>query len=70
MPYPEKESMESSEFAEKWPALREQLLKDHPNLTAEDLYYEIGKEEELLIRLQEKLNKTKKEIRNWLHIMG
>ena len=41
-----------------------------PDLTDQDLVYEIGKEEELLERLQKKLNKNEHEIRKWLSLMG
>jgi uncharacterized protein YjbJ (UPF0337 family) len=60
----------SKSFEENWPQYRDKLKKEHPQLTDEDLKYEPGDEEEVLKRLQEKLNKTKHEIRNWLHIMG
>lgn len=55
---------------EKWPRVKEQLKKEHPQLTEGDLHYDAGQEEELVRRLHEKLNRTKREIRNWLHIMG
>ena len=35
-----------------------------------ELDYELGKEEEVLMQLQQKLGKTKKAIFNWLHLMG
>jgi len=62
--------METGNFDERWPEYKEQIKKDYPHVTEDDLKYESGREEELLTRLQEKLGKTKKEIRNWLHIMG
>lgn len=49
---------------------KQQKKKEYSYLTNEDLAYEIGKEEELLERLQKKLNKNKKEIRKWLSLMG
>lgn len=61
--------MENQKF-ENWETVREELLKKYPELSREDLYYELGKEEELLERLQNKLKKNRTEIRNWLHIMG
>lgn len=57
-------------FEERWPEHRERLKEEHPELSNEDLHYEPGQHEELILRLAEKLKKTKKEIRNWLHIMG
>ncbi len=53
-----------------WETKKEQLKKDYPHLTNEDLVYEIGKEEELLERLQKKMSKNKKEITKWLSLMG
>lgn len=61
--------MEHSKI-ENWEERREELLKKYPQLSREDLYYELGKEEELLERLQEKLQENRAEIRKWLHIMG
>lgn len=55
---------------ENWEKTREELLKKYPELSREDLYYELGKEEELLSRLQEKLKQNRSDIRKWLHIMG
>jgi cytochrome c-type biogenesis protein CcmH/NrfG len=40
---------------------RRNIKKEFPNLT---------EDEELLTRLQEKLNKNKHEIRKWLSLMG
>jgi hypothetical protein len=64
------EKTSDPEFEARWPKYREQLRREYPFLTDEDLRYEPGREEELLLRLQARLNKTKREIRNWLHIMG
>lgn len=61
--------MEQHEFSD-WDNKKEKIKQDYPQLTSDDLLYELGKEEELLQRLQEKLNKTKKEIRKWLSLMG
>lgn len=62
--------MDSNEFSKKWGKMKEQLKKDYPQLTEEDLVYEIGQEEALLLRLQKKLGKNRKEIDNWLSILG
>ncbi len=40
-----------------WETKKEQLKKEYPDLTTDDLAYEIGKEEELLERLQKKMSK-------------
>lgn len=53
-----------------WEEKKKQLKKDHPHLSGDDLLYEIGKEEELLKRLQEKTKRNKEELRKWLTLMG
>ena len=62
--------MSNEENQEQWRQALEKIRQAHPQLSYEDLDYQLGKEEELLERLQEKLGKTKQEIRNWLHLMG
>ncbi len=62
--------MENNELHAKWPLLKSKILDRYPQLTSEDLVHEIGKEGELLKRLQEKLGKNKKEIDNWLSLLG
>jgi hypothetical protein len=62
--------METLNLKEKWPEYRAILKNKYPDLSDEDLEYEIGKEVELLKRLQEKVGKNEKEIFDWLHIMG
>jgi hypothetical protein len=62
--------MDHSELREKWPKVKEKIKDEHPELTESDLYYQIGREEELLERLQEKLKKNRKEIDNWLSLLG
>ena len=53
-----------------WTTVKEKLKDEFPHLTEDDLIYEIGKEEELLTRLQEKLNKNKEDLKGWLSLMG
>ncbi len=62
--------MEDNELREKWPVIKSKIKELHPDIDDKDLYYELGKESELLLRLQEKLGKTNKEIKEWLSIMG
>ena len=54
---------ERLKLAGSWEEVREKLKETNINLTDEDLDYEPGKEDELLERLQQKINKPKKEIR-------
>lgn len=53
-----------------WQVARDQLKKEYPYLTEEDLNHEAGSEEELLEKLQQKINKNKHDIRSWLRMMG
>ncbi|MBS1584082.1 MAG: general stress protein CsbD [Bacteroidetes bacterium] len=62
--------METKQLKDKWPELRDKLLETYPQLSANDLVYEIGQEAELLKRLQEKLGKNRKEIDYVLSLMG
>lgn len=62
--------MDDKELQKKWPVLKDKIKELHPDLDDNDLHYEFGKESELLLRLQEKLGKTNKEIKDWLSIMG
>ena len=62
--------MERNDPRIDWEQSKQRIKEQYPHMKDEDLHFEPGKEEELLERLQEKLGKTKKEIRNWLHIMG
>ena len=62
--------MEQHELGRDWEQSKQKIREQYPHVRDEDLHLEPGKEEELLERLQEKLGKTKKEIRNWLNIMG
>jgi len=62
--------MAATEIKENWPKIKFNLEKKYPELTQEELRYEIGKEGELLERLQQRLGKNWEEIRNVLSIMG
>ncbi len=49
-----------------WPEVKERLMENDLNLTDEDLDYQPGREEELLGRLQKKMNKPKEEIKAYI----
>ncbi len=49
-----------------WPQVKEQLKEINSTLTDEDLAYEPGKEEELLQRLSQKLNKDRSSVKAWI----
>ena len=58
------------EKIENWPEKKEKLVKEFPQLTYDDLIYEVGKEQELLDRMRKKLKMNEKLIRKWLSLMG
>lgn len=62
--------MDTVDFQRRWPELKQRVKAEYPDIDENDLDYELGKELELLKRLQEKTGKTREEIFNWLHIMG
>lgn len=62
--------MENKEIEEQWPEIKGKLVKQYPHLTEDELKYEIGKEGELLERLQQKLGKNWEEIKGVLSLMG
>lgn len=55
---------------QNWEEKKQKIVSAYPELKHENLDFDLGKEEEILERLQEKLKKTKQEIRNWLRVMG
>jgi len=61
--------MSDKEFT-TWETSKDKIRKEYPQLTEDDLIYQIGKEEELLERLAKKLDKNKQDIRKWLSLMG
>ncbi|HEU4496704.1 MAG TPA: CsbD family protein [Flavobacterium sp.] len=54
----------SEEIKGNWNELKGKLKQQFADLTDDDLLYEEGKEDEMWGRLQQKLGKTKKEIRS------
>ena len=49
-----------------WNEVKEMLQEINMDLTDEDLYYERGKENEMLERVSRKLNKTVPEVKSWI----
>jgi hypothetical protein len=49
-----------------WPEVKEMLMENDLSLTDDDLDYQPGREEELLERLQKKMNKSKEEIQAYI----
>jgi hypothetical protein len=62
--------MENEELKSRIPALKEKIKEHYPHITDQDLEYTIGQEAEFLLHVQEKLAVNKKQIDNWLSIMG
>lgn len=49
-----------------WNVLKGKMKKGYGNLTDDDLEYQEGKQDEWLGRLQQKLGKTKEDIKRWI----
>ena len=49
-----------------WNELKGKAKKEYADLTDDDLMYEEGKDDELLGRIQQKIGKTKQEIKDWI----
>lgn len=58
--------MENLELRGHWNELKGKLKQKYGELTDDDLTFEDGKEDELIGRLQKKLGKTDREIRDML----
>jgi uncharacterized protein YjbJ (UPF0337 family) len=55
--------METSEMKGKWNELKGKLKQQYADLTDDDLLYVEGKEDELYGRIQQKVGKSKEEIK-------
>jgi hypothetical protein len=49
-----------------WNEVKEMLQEINIDLTDEDLYYERGKENEMLERVSRKLNKSVPDVKSWI----
>ncbi|MFS8617785.1 MAG: CsbD family protein [Solitalea sp.] len=58
--------MDKLELKGKWNQAKGKLKQSYGSLTDDDLRYEEGKEDELVGRLQEKLGKSRDEVRKIL----
>lgn len=63
-----------SAFSDKvkgnWKEIKGKMKQEYAELTDDDLKYQEGKEEEMLGRLQNKLGKTKEEVKSWIDSIG
>ena len=62
--------MDNQELQANWDKLKDKIKTEYPGMNIDDLEYQIGKEEELLLQLQKKLGKNRSEIDNWLALLG
>jgi uncharacterized protein YjbJ (UPF0337 family) len=56
--------MESKEFKGKWSELKGKLKQKYANLTDDDLLYAEGKEDELYGRIQQRIGKSKEDVKD------
>jgi len=45
----------------EWSTVKRRLMREYSALTDDDLFYEAGKEDELILKLQQTLGKTREE---------
>ena len=58
--------MNTTQIKGNWNELKGKLKQKYAKLTDDDLLFAEGKEDELVERLQEKLGKTKEEVRDMI----
>jgi len=58
--------METSEMKGKWNELKGKLKKRYAELTDDDLLYVEGKEDELYGKIQQRVGKTKSEVKKMI----
>ena len=49
-----------------WNEIKGKMKQEYATLTDDDLKYEEGKDDELLGRIQQKIGKTKDEVKAWI----
>ena len=49
-----------------WNEVKGKAKQEYADLTDDDLMYEEGKDEELIGRIQQKIGKTKQEVKDWI----
>ncbi len=52
-----------------WNEVKGKVKKEYADLTDDDLLYEDGKDDELLGRIQQKIGKTKEQIKDWIEAL-
>ena len=61
---------EGDKLRGNWNQVKGRLKQEYGQLTDDDLKYEEGREDELMGRLQEKLGKTKDELKRFIDGIG
>jgi uncharacterized protein YjbJ (UPF0337 family) len=61
---------EGDKFKGNWNQIKGKLKQEYGQLTDDDLSYQEGKEDELYGRLQEKLGKSKDEVKRFIDNIG
>lgn len=59
--------MDKLELKGKWNEIKGKLKQSFANLTEDDLRYEEGKEDELIGRIQQKIGKSREEVKDLLN---
>ena len=59
-----------NEVFTNWEMRKMRIKEQHPDISDEDLFLELNKEEEVLKKLMIKTGKTREQIFEWLHMMG
>jgi uncharacterized protein YjbJ (UPF0337 family) len=49
-----------------WNELKGKIKQEYAELTEDDLAFEEGKEDEMLGRIQQKIGKSKQEVKDWI----
>ena len=62
--------MDELEIKGRWNEIKGKIKKAYGDLTADDLTYEEGKDDELLGRLQKKTGKSRDEVVKWLRSLN
>ncbi len=57
-------------MTEEWNKLRDELQKDYPDLSEEELKEKLKTDAELMLRASKRMKRSEKEIGDWLSIMG
>jgi len=60
----------SDKVSGNWKEIKGKMKQEYATLTDNDLMYEKGKEDEMLGRLQQKLGKSKQEVKDWINSIG